>query len=67
MIFIHPFHDNFNNNLVFLSSYWLKIMDKYIFETEFVNSSKKKKKTEFVKARSYPRRIKENHYLFVIN
>jgi len=28
MIFIHPFNDNFSDNLVFLSSYWSKTMER---------------------------------------
>jgi len=28
VIFVHPFDDNFDNNFVFLSSYWLKTMER---------------------------------------
>jgi hypothetical protein len=28
MIFVHPFNDNFDDNLVFLSSYWPKTMER---------------------------------------
>ena len=28
MIFVHPFHDNFSDNLVFLSFYWSKTMKR---------------------------------------
>jgi hypothetical protein len=28
MIFVHPFNDNFEDNLVFLFSYWPKTMER---------------------------------------
>jgi len=28
MIYIHPFNDNFGENLIFLFSYWLKTMER---------------------------------------
>jgi len=45
MIFVHPFNDNFGDNLVFLSFYWSKTMEREKGRESIVKSCEYEKKS----------------------